>query len=60
MVCVDRGVDAPENSQPYGLESKAMLKSIVDGIPLRLRVYNVDQYGRLVADVHCARGFVQV
>ena len=45
---------------PYGLEAKAMLQKIVDGKPLRLRVYDVDQYGRLVADVHCERGFVQV
>ena len=45
---------------PYGLEAKSMLQKIVGGNPLRLRVYDVDQYGRLVADVHCSQGFVQV
>lgn len=54
-----RGVDAPENSMPFGPEAKAMLQSLVDGQPLHLFVYDVDQYGRLVADVHCHRGFVQ-
>eukprot|EP00250_Pteridium_aquilinum_P027274 c3457_g1_i1 orf=174-1262(+) len=54
-----RGIDAPENSMPFGLEAKAMLQSIVDGQPLHLLVYDVDQYGRLVADIYCCRGFVQ-
>lgn len=54
-----RGVDAPENSMPFGHEAKAMLQSLVDGHSLRLFVYGVDQYGRLVADVHCSHGFVQ-
>lgn len=45
---------------PFGPEAKTMLQSLVDGQPLHLFVYDVDQYGRLVADVHCHRGFVQV
>lgn len=54
-----RGVDAPENSMAFGHEAKAMLQSLVDGQPLRLLVYNVDRYGRIVADVYCNKGFIQ-
>ena len=45
---------------PFGPEAKAMLQSLVEKQPLRLLVYTVDMYGRLVADVHCKKGFVQV
>jgi hypothetical protein len=45
---------------PFGPEAKAMLQNLVEKQPLRILVYNVDMYGRLVADVHCKKGFVQV
>ncbi|KAI5077124.1 hypothetical protein GOP47_0006948 [Adiantum capillus-veneris] len=54
-----RGIDAPESSMPFGPEAKAMLGSLVEGQALRLLVYTVDRYGRIVADVFCNKGFVQ-
>lgn len=54
-----RGIDAPENSMPFGPEAKAMLQSLVDGQSLHLLVYVVDQYGRLVADAYSHGAFIQ-
>ncbi|MCO5606972.1 hypothetical protein L7F22_061163 [Adiantum nelumboides] len=54
-----RGVKAPENSMPFGPEAKDMLQGLVNGQLLRLLVYDIDQYGRLVSDVYCEHGFVQ-
>jgi hypothetical protein len=56
----DRGVDAPETKQPYGPQAKAVLLSLVEGRSLRVLVYGVDQYGRIVADIYCKNVFIQV
>ncbi len=45
---------------PFGPEAKAMLQRLVENQPLRILVYNVDMYGRLVADVYSKKGFIQV
>ncbi|OMO75860.1 hypothetical protein COLO4_25815 [Corchorus olitorius] len=54
-----RGIDAPENSMPYGKEAKQELVKLVHGKCLRLLVYGEDQYSRCVADVYCNGIFVQ-
>ncbi|XP_059457145.1 staphylococcal-like nuclease CAN2 [Corylus avellana] len=54
-----RGIDAPENSMPYGEEAKEELTNIVQGKCLRVLVYDEDQYGRCVGDVYCNGKFVQ-
>lgn len=54
-----KGVDAPESSQPYGQQAKAIFNGIVLGHPLLVHVYTVDQYGRLVGDIHCNGIFIQ-
>ncbi|XP_022764952.1 staphylococcal-like nuclease CAN2 isoform X2 [Durio zibethinus] len=54
-----RGIDAPENSMPYGEEAKQELINLVHGKCLRVLVYGEDRYGRCVADVYCDGIFVQ-
>ncbi|WRX19747.1 Staphylococcal nuclease (SNase-like) [Theobroma cacao] len=54
-----RGIDAPENSMPYGKEAKQELVKLVNGKCLRVLVYGEDRYGRCVADVYCNGIFVQ-
>ncbi len=44
-------VDAPEKTQPYGLEAKAHLLSILKGQEVRILVHETDRYGRAVAEV---------
>jgi endonuclease YncB( thermonuclease family) len=55
-----RGIDAPENSMPYGKEAKEELVKLVQGRTLKISVYDTDWYGRLVGDVECNGVFVQV
>uniref|UniRef100_A0A2N9J6G5 TNase-like domain-containing protein n=1 Tax=Fagus sylvatica TaxID=28930 RepID=A0A2N9J6G5_FAGSY len=54
-----RGVDAPENSMPYGKEAKEELTNILQGNCLRVLVYGEDQYDRCVSDLYCNGKFVQ-
>ncbi|XVF40807.1 hypothetical protein PTKIN_Ptkin01aG0145900 [Pterospermum kingtungense] len=54
-----RGIDAPENSMPYGKEAKQELVKLVHGKCLRVLVYEEDRYGRCVADVYCNGIFLQ-
>ncbi|KAM0889169.1 hypothetical protein ACQ4PT_027896 [Festuca glaucescens] len=54
-----RGIDAPENSMPYGKEAKEELVKLVQGRTLKISVYDTDRYGRLVGDVECNGVFVQ-
>ncbi|XP_076934052.1 putative 38.1 kDa protein isoform X2 [Bidens hawaiensis] len=54
-----RGIDAPENQQPYGKEAKEELVKIVDGNCLKILVFDEDRYGRFVGDVYCNGLFVQ-
>lgn len=60
MLILGRGVDAPEIEQPYGEESKDKLNDLVNGHPLVIHVYDRDQYGRAVGDVHGNGIFIQV
>ncbi|KMZ59420.1 putative 38.1 kDa protein [Zostera marina] len=54
-----RGIDAPENSMPYGKESKDELTKLVQGKCLQILVYEEDQYGRSVGDIYYDSIFVQ-
>ncbi|KAK6255479.1 hypothetical protein SCA6_016784 [Theobroma cacao] len=54
-----RGIDAPENDMPYGKEAKEELIKLVCGKQLTVLVYDMDRYGRFVADVYCHDTFVQ-
>ncbi|CAM0879700.1 unnamed protein product [Alopecurus aequalis] len=54
-----RGIDAPENSMPYGKEAKEELVKLVQGRTLKISIYDTDRYGRLVGDVHCNGVFLQ-
>lgn len=60
IIQANRGIDAPESEMPYGKEAKAELLKLVEGKPLKIHVYGVDQYGRRVGDVYCGGIFVQV
>lgn len=57
---MNSGIDAPENSMPYGKEAKEELAMLVQGKCLRILVYGEDQYGRSVGDIYCNGIFVQV
>ncbi|GLT89254.1 hypothetical protein SLE2022_072430 [Rubroshorea leprosula] len=54
-----RGIDAPEMSMPFGNEAKDELVKLVRDRCLRVLVYEIDQYGRIIADVFCDGIFVQ-
>ncbi|PKA67246.1 putative 38.1 kDa protein [Apostasia shenzhenica] len=54
-----RGIDAPENSMPFGKEAKEELLKLVQGKRLKVYVYGDDRYGRCVGDIYCSSTFVQ-
>lgn len=45
------GIDAPESSQEYGLQSKTALQSCVDNGNVNIRYQEKDKYGRLLGIV---------
>jgi len=45
------GIDAPEAVQPYGREAAAELSRLVMGKVIDVGMKDIDQYGRLVAEV---------
>jgi len=46
------GIDAPEKTQDYGIESKQALEKLVNGKTLEIEKKNRDRYGRTVAVVY--------
>ena len=46
------GIDAPEKTQDYGIESKQALEKLVNGKILEIEEKNRDRYGRTVAVVY--------
>ena len=46
------GIDAPEKTQDYGIESKQALEKMVNGKTLEIEEKNRDRYGRTVAVVY--------
>jgi len=48
-------IDAPEKNQPFGLESKALLKNLLDcPSPLQLKSIGRDKYKRIIGEIFCA------
>ena len=45
------GVDAPELSQPYGLEAARVMRKLVQGQTVQVSVVEEDKYGREVGRV---------
>ncbi|XP_026427297.1 uncharacterized 38.1 kDa protein-like [Papaver somniferum] len=54
-----RGIDAPENKQPFGKEAKRELTKLVKSNCVIVHVYGEDKYNRLVGDVYCNGQFAQ-
>lgn len=48
------GIDAPEKAQPYGDDSRRLLRDTIDGQTLTILPVKRDPYGRLVARVFVA------
>ena len=45
-------IDCPEKNQPYGLEAKAFLMSLIKDKEVEVRVKDTDRYGRKVGYVY--------
>ena len=45
-------IDTPEKKQAYGAESTALLKSLISGPEITIRVTGVDRYNRWLAHVY--------
>uniref|UniRef100_A0A0E0F1N4 TNase-like domain-containing protein n=1 Tax=Oryza meridionalis TaxID=40149 RepID=A0A0E0F1N4_9ORYZ len=54
-----RGIDAPELKMPYGKESRNALVKLIGGKSVKIYVYDLDQFGRYVGDIHCNNLFIQ-
>ncbi|KAM5556791.1 hypothetical protein ABKV19_024268 [Rosa sericea] len=54
-----RGIDAPEGKMPYGKEARDELVKLLQGKCLRVLVYGVDRYGRVVGDIYSNGIFAQ-
>ncbi len=53
------GIDAPEMNQEYGLESKAVLKSIIDNKIIYYQSNKKDRYGRVIATLYLDQRMTQ-
>lgn len=42
-----RGIDAPEKRQPYGIEAKTYLESLIKDKIVKVDVQDIDRYGRI-------------
>jgi micrococcal nuclease len=45
-------IDAPELQQPLGDRARKTLKALVGELPISLRVFKRDRFGRLIAEVY--------
>lgn len=52
------GIDAPELTQPWGIQSRSALRRMVQGKPVTVEVTDRDRYGRLVGKVWQGRAYV--
>jgi endonuclease YncB( thermonuclease family) len=50
------GVDSPESSQDYGLESKEFVMKRVSGKTVKVQVMDTDRYGRKVGKIYYGSG----
>ncbi|MCZ6912457.1 MAG: thermonuclease family protein [Proteobacteria bacterium] len=53
-------IDAPEKDQPFGDRSRDELRNLIDGEPVRIEIYDIDAYGRLVAHIYRLRDQLHV
>lgn len=47
------GIDAPEKSQPHGMDAKAALSGMIFGKVVRIEDHGQDRYGRKIGRIHC-------
>lgn len=47
-----RRIDAPETSQPFGIEAASRLKSLIYGMRVLVEYSETDQYGRIIGTVY--------
>ena len=52
------GIDAPELSQPWGIQARSALRVLAGGKPVRIEVTDRDRYGRLIGKMWVARIYV--
>ena len=52
------GIDAPEYSQPWGIQSRSALRLLVNGKQVRVEVTDRDRYNRVVARVWVGKTYV--
>lgn len=52
------GIDAPELSQPWGIQARSGLRRIVQGKMVKVEVTDRDRYGRLVGKVWQGKAYV--
>jgi len=48
------GIDAPENTQPFGKESKAYLSLLLLNQEVTVKFKDIDHYGRIIGRVECS------
>ena len=53
-------IDAPEKGQLFGDRSRNALRKLINGEPIRIEIYDVDAYGRLVAHIFRLRDQLHV
>lgn len=53
-------IDAPEKDQPFGDSARNELRELIDGEPVRIEIYDIDAYGRLVAHIYRLRDQLHV
>ncbi len=46
------GIDCPERAQPWGRNATEALKTVLTGEPIKVKVMDVDRYGRTVGRVY--------
>ncbi len=49
------GIDAPEITQPYGIESRDFLRKLTRRKAIRIETHGEDRYGRIIGEVFVGR-----
>ncbi len=49
------GIDAPEIAQPYGIESRNLLRKLTNKKRIRIETYGKDRYGRTIGEIFVGR-----
>jgi endonuclease YncB( thermonuclease family) len=45
------GIDAPEIAQPYGVESRDLLRKLTRKKQIRIETHGTDRYGRMIGEI---------